>query len=79
MQLQTNSVGMLSLLRGNDMMLLPWFTLHQSFGEAKLRGDPIYGEGVGGGGKGGQGKTPSAQQCHSAKMKKFHFTYFRFD
>ena len=79
MQLQTNSVGMLSLLRGNDMMLLPWFTLHQGFGEAKLRGDPLDGEGVGGGGKGGQGKNPSAQQCHSAKMKKFHFTYFRFD
>ena len=49
MQLQTNSVGMLSLLRGNDMMLPPWFTLHQGFGEAKLRGDPLDGEGVGGG------------------------------
>ena len=44
------------------MSLLPWFALHQSFGESKLGGEPLDGEGAGGGGQGGEGKPPAAQR-----------------
>ena len=44
------------------MSLLPWFALHQSFGESELGGEPLDGEGAGGGGEGGEGQPPAAQR-----------------